>query len=242
MFLRFTHTVSLLTLPLVVTAASGCEAPAPDDAESVLEELTARGAPEPGRGPIGVVTQPSAGYVADVTVAGSGCPAGSWSADISPDGQTFTLTLSAYEVKVSPGQLFDIKQCLINIGLRDPQGFPLSFVLGSIYYQGYGLLDTPGMRAARNTSYVFSTNGTTAPGFAASSRRSEIVGPHESSYLQADNVFSGRWSPCASVSNLVVNTNLMLQNDVQRSGTGYVNTATVDGALTMAFRLAWRRC
>jgi hypothetical protein len=219
----------LVSLPFVVALAVGCSAPTSESEEQETEsshsELTSFG-----------------GYVADVTAAGSGCPAGSWNAAISPDGQTFTLTFSAYEVKVSPGQLFDIKQCVINVGFRDPQGLPLSFIVGSIYHQGYALLDSPGMRAARNSTYVFSANGASVKGPGSPSQHAEITGPYESSYLQTDNVFAGVWSPCASVSNLVVNTNLMLQNNAQRSGSGYLNAATVDGRLTVAFRLAWRHC
>jgi hypothetical protein len=225
------HFVALLLLSAL---GVGCASPSPDDDDetsSVSAELGSS------------VVQPNGGYVAHVTAAGSGCPAGSWVADISPDGQTFTITFSAYEVKVVPGRALDVKQCLINVGLRDPQGFPLSFALGSFHHQGYVLLDTPGMRAARSTSYVFGGKGSgAAPGFSAPAQRREIVGPYEDSYLQSDTVFTNRWSPCAAVSNLVVNSTLMLQNDLRRTGSGYVNTASVDGGMKLAFRLDWRRC
>jgi hypothetical protein len=217
---------------LSLASAVACSAPVSQDgAAAVGEEL-------------GSAIHPAmdGGYVADVTAAGSGCPAGSWNALISPDGQTFTLLFSAYEVKVSPGQLFDIKQCLVNVGFRDPQGLPLSFVLGEVTHQGYALLDTPGMRATRTSRYVFSANGASAHGLTPPTQFANIVGPYQSSYVQTDDVFSGKWSPCASISNLVVDTNLMLQNDAQRRGSGYLNTATVDGALTVAFRIAWRHC
>jgi hypothetical protein len=224
-------------LLLVLIALTACSSPATDDAENARgasEELATHGFPGP-------VTQPDGGYVADVTAAGTGCPAGSWSAIVSPDGQAFTLIFSAYEVKLSPGQLFDMKQCVVNVGFRDPEGLPLSFVLGSFTHQGYAALDSGGMRAARNTTYTFSANGVGVPS-AAPRQHAELAGPWQDSYEQTDTVFSGQWSPCASVSNLVVNTNLMLQNNAQRSGSGYLNAATVDGALTVAFRLAWRRC
>jgi hypothetical protein len=226
-------TFALATLPFLVTFASGCAAPASneDDAEG-SSELNARG----------VVTQPDGGYIADVTAAGSGCPAGSWSAAISPDGQTFTLYFSAYEARVVPGQSFDMKQCVINIGMRDPGGRPLSFVVGSIYHQGYLLLDQPGMRASRNAIYAFGGTGGGRGTASPPPQHREIPGPYDSSYVQGDDVFAGRWSPCSAINNLVINTSLMLQNNPQRTGSGYVNRATVDGALTLAFRLDWHRC
>jgi hypothetical protein len=242
--------MSFLKLGLIASSCgvfvvAGCSSPPPaddGDAETVLADLESRGAPPPlPPGAFGEPSASSAGYVADVTAAGSGCPAGSWAAAVSPDGQTFTVTFSAFEVKVAPGQLFDIRQCVLNVDFRDPDGFPLSFVIGSIYHQGFGLLDSTGMRAARTTTYVFSGNG---EGVLAGSptKHADLVGPYDSSYVQADSVFSGAWSPCASVSNLVVNSNLMLQNNSQKTGSGYLNAATVDGALTLAFRLAWRKC
>jgi hypothetical protein len=44
------------------------------------------------------------------------------------------------------------------------------------------------------------------------------------------------------VSNLVVGTSLMLQNDGARAGSGYLNASSVDGTMTLDFSLAWRHC
>jgi hypothetical protein len=217
-------------LPSLLLAAA-CSAPSADDSAPT----------ETGSAALGAV-QAFGPYIADVTAAGNGCPAGSWNAAVSDDGLAFTLTFSAYEVKVAPGQLVDVKQCVVNVAFRDVDGQPMSFSFGQVVHQGYAFLDRGGMRAARRTSYVFSANGKGIPG-ATPSQTANIPGPISDSWLQADDVFpAGVWSPCAAVSNLVVGTSLMLQNDSRKSGSGYINTSTVDGAMTLDFELAWRRC
>src|SRR5262245_48216078 len=55
------------------------------------------------------VPNPSGAYFANVTANGSGCPAGTWTADISPDGKAFTVAFSAYEAIVNPGQPMQVK-------------------------------------------------------------------------------------------------------------------------------------
>lgn len=115
----------------------------------------------------------------------------------------------------------------------------MSFVLGAVSHQGYAFLDTPGMKLERRATYTFGGIGDVG----RPARASDVVGgPHDRSYVQTDDVVAGRWSACSAISNLVINTHLMLTNDLQRTGTGYVNSAAVDGALQMAFPVRWRRC
>src|SRR5215468_1810753 len=87
------------------------------------------------------VPNPSGAYFASITANGTGCPAGTWGADISPDGKAFTVTFSQYEAVVQPGSAFSVKDCTIAIKLKTPEGF--SFSVSSFHYQGYALLDQP---------------------------------------------------------------------------------------------------
>ena len=69
------------------------------------------------------VPNPSGAYVAKITANGTGCPPGSWDANISEDGKAFTVTFNSYEAIVNPGQSFSIKDCTLGLDLKTPQGF-----------------------------------------------------------------------------------------------------------------------
>jgi hypothetical protein len=185
------------------------------------------------------VPNPSGAYFASVTANGTGCPAGSWDAAISPDGAAFTVTFSQYETLVGPGKAFDIKDCTIAIDLRSPSG--LSFTVSSFYYQGYALLDQPGMTASQTAKYYFMGNPVPAK-----ENRSTMSGPYDDSYLFQDTIGTADlvWSPCGASRRLNAQTRLVLQNNAQKSGNGYLNNTSVDAETKTIFRwnLLWRSC
>src|SRR6185436_3537723 len=137
------------------------------------------------------VPNPNGAYFASVTANGSGCPAGTWDAAISSDGQTFTLRFSQYETTIDPGQAIAIKDCQLQIKLHSPQG--LSYSVSSFYYSGYAFLDQEGMTAAQTAKYYFQGNPV-----AASENRSDLVGPLDKEYVFNDSIGTGDmvWSQC----------------------------------------------
>jgi hypothetical protein len=174
-----------------------------------------------------------------VVANGTGCPAGSWDAAISPDGQAFTVSFSQYETMVNPGQALSIKDCTLGIDLVSPNG--LTFAVNSFYYQGYALLDQPGMTAKQTAKYYFQGNPVGSREYG-----SDMTGPFDNSYLFTDNVgvVDLVWSPCGVTRRLTAQTRLVLRNNPQSSGTGYLNNATIDVNHKIAFRfgLSWRTC
>jgi hypothetical protein len=203
-----------------------------------------------------VVAGPNGIYTTIVKANGSGCPKGSWTAGISPDGQTFTITFSQYETRVSPGQAQDVRDCQLDVSLIGTS--PLTFAVGALYYQGYVALDRPGMEATQSAEYSFGPAGLIAgliPGNAGGiagaiagaisggvRSQNAMAGPTDRSFTYADTVNIGKWSDCAPFTNLHINTQLTLQNDGARSGSGYLNNATVDGTLSFAWKLNWKNC
>ena len=185
------------------------------------------------------VPNPSGAYFASVTANGTGCPAGTWDAAISPDGKAFTVTFSQYEALVDPGQSMAIKDCTLGINLKSPSGF--SFAVDSFHYQGYALLDQAGMTARQTAKYYFMGNPVPAQEL-----RSDMNGPYDNSYVFSDDIGIADlvWSPCGVERSLIAQTRLVLQNNAAKSGTGYLNTSSVDGEIKMVFTfgLTWEQC
>ena len=229
--LKTSFLVMSLLGALACAGGAGCSQASADD-EPVEESNAALGQTVE-------VPNPSGAYFASITANGSGCPAGTWGADISPDGKAFTVTFSSYEALVNPGQALAVKDCSLGINLKSPEGY--SFSVSSFHYQGYAILDQPGMTARQTAKYYFMGNPVPA-----SELRTDMNGPYDDSYTFSDTigVTDLVWSPCGAERTLNAQTRIVLQNNAQRSGAGYLNTTSVDGEVKTVFRfgLSWRRC
>lgn len=256
--------LAALGLISILALASGCAAE-PEESETSSDELSlgdflgGGGGFQIGGGG-GVTGQAVAGpnglFTTLVHAKGSGCPRDTWKAGISPDGQTFTITFNAYESRVSPGRSVDQKDCGIDVAIAGTQN--LQFAIGTFYYQGYAFLEDRSMTATQSADYSFGPAGLISsfiPGQAGGiagaiagmipggvSSRNVIRGPADESFTYADDVGIGRWSECAPVANLHINTRLRLENNRPRSGSGYLNNSTVDGALSFGWKLSYRQC
>jgi hypothetical protein len=225
--MRSSLSFGVAVLACAALAGSGC-GHAPDDemTSTVSQEICGRRR----------VVHPQAVYFADVDANGTGCPPGTWDIAISEDGETFTLRFNAYEATISEGQRQAVKDCQIDVDLGSPEG--LSYAIASFHYQGYVLLEKPGMTARQTASYAFRGKRQNA------ADRNQIVGPADESYLYSDDVPPNRlvWSSCRRDEVLHVRTRLDVRNDPRRTGSGFINVASVDGALSFEWKLLWRRC
>ncbi len=184
-----------------------------------------------------ITANPNVPYFADVIANGTGCPRGTWAVDLAPDGQVFTLTFSQYEATVNPRQAFSSKDCQIGIKLHSPNG--LSYSVSEFFYSGYAFMDSPGMAASQSAKYYFQGNPV-----ANAQARTALRGPYDDSYMFQDSVGIADlvWSPCGVQRTLNIDSRINVQNNQAKSGTGYVNTSSVNGSIQLRFRLSWRRC
>ena len=174
-------------------------------------------------------------YFAEVTANGTGCPAGTWNATISPDGQTFTATFNSYAAYVSPESAFAVKDCLLAIKLKSPQ--QLTYSVQSFRFSGFAYLQD-GVTASQTATFYVQGN----PGNSIEARQ-DLNGPFNSSYNLLAEAELGRklWSPCSAERSLNVQTRLRLRNGEER-GTGYINMAAATGQAKLVARISWRRC
>jgi hypothetical protein len=182
------------------------------------------------------IPHPQGAFDTTLRANGTGCRDGSWEGALSADGETFTITFSAYEAKVSPGQDAEVKDCTIDVDLGSREG--TQFSVGSFYYQGYVFLEKPGMSARQTANYKF-------PDFhQRDADKEEMAGPVDTDYLFTDEVapVNREWTRCRRRDSLRIKTRLMMKNDAARSGEGYINTSAIDGSLSLRWALKWRRC
>jgi hypothetical protein len=223
--IRFAFVPSACLLTALVGAGCADAEPADDEIATTGQELRRQHIPHP-----------QGAYETEIRASGTGCPAGTWNGALSPDGETFTISFSAYEAKVAVGQAQDIKDC--NVDLDFGSGDGIQFSVASFYYQGYVFLEKEGMKARHHTKYHFANLREN------DADKNEVSGPSDDSYLFSDEIAPPRreWTRCKRRDTLRIKTRLVMKNDRQATGEGYINTSTIDGTLSFRWAMKWRRC
>ena len=165
---------------------------------------------------------------------GTGCPAGSVSATLSPDATSLSLLFDKYQVGVggSTGKSFDRKSCNIAIPVRVPQGFSVSVL--KIDYRGFNQL--PQAASSQfNVEYFFA--GTRGPSF-----QRKFSGPIQEDYLINNEltVQAIVWSPCGADVNLRTNSSMRVQTVANREAMSSIDTQDVRAGII--YQLQWRSC
>jgi hypothetical protein len=165
---------------------------------------------------------------------GTGCPAGSVSATLSPDAKQLTLIFDEYLVEAGgeTGRSFDRKSCNIAIPVHVPQGLSISII--TIDYRGYNNLPT-GARSEFGVEYFFA--GTRGPTF-----RRTFNGVLDEEYFIRNELTAQAlvWSDCGADVNLRTNSNIRVTTRNNRQALATVDSQDVSAAII--YQLTWRAC
>ena len=167
--------------------------------------------------------------------AGTGCPAGSASATLSPDAKELSILFDSYVVEAggTTRKAFDRKNCTVAIPVHLPQGFSLSIL--AIDYRGYNNLPA-GASSEFTAEYFFA--GSQGPSY-----RKAFYGPLDDDYTFSNNLLASAivWSPCGADVNLRSNSAIRVTTNNQRQqAMATVDSADISAALI--YKLQWRRC
>lgn len=165
---------------------------------------------------------------------GTGCPSGTVSATLSPDGRSLSMLFDQYTVSAGgiTGRAFDRKSCNVSIPVFVPNGYSVA-VLG-VDYRGYNQL--PHRASSQfNVEYFFA--GGRGPAF----RRSFFGTLNQDYYINnqlvAENLV---WSPCGADVNLRTNSSLRLNTFNNAEASASVDSQDVSAAIV--YHLQFRRC
>ena len=171
----------------------------------------------------------------DPGYGGTGCPAGSASATLSPDQTSLSILFDQFTVEAGGNtqKMVDRKSCNIAIPVHVPQGYSVS--LFTVDYRGFNFLPY-GARSALNAEYFFA-------GQAGPRTSRNFYGSLNSNYLFSNQLSTEQlvWSPCGASTNLRINASMMVQSNSSRQQA----LATVDSAdikSGLVFHIQWRRC
>jgi hypothetical protein len=166
---------------------------------------------------------------------GTGCPQGSLSATLSPDGQSIALLFDHYvaEAGGETGKKVDRKTCALALPISVPEGIQLAIAeMPSRVFTSLGR----GTRAVFSVEYFFS--GTAGPKLSKT-----FVGPSQGSVYLSNAVPAGsiKWSACGGSAILRVNTSLRAQSNA--TGARALAVADIMNAdQGPGLTLLWRKC
>ncbi|MET8946068.1 DUF4360 domain-containing protein [Streptomyces sp. NPDC004542] len=179
---------------------------------------------------------PAAGaQIAIKTINGSGCPAGTADATVSPDNSTLTVKYSAYTAQAGGGAASPDarKNCQLVLDVKAPASY--TYALFGLDHRGHASLRA-GATATVESDYYF--QGTTDDVFQSHS----LTGPYQDDWAFSDSVPEDRlvWAPCGSQRYLNVNTSLQVSAGADdRASVVTMGSTDVPGA---SYRLIWKRC
>lgn len=170
----------------------------------------------------------------DVQYGGTGCPGGTASVALSPDGSSLSILFDSYTVEAAGRRTIDRKNCNIAIPIHVPQGYSYSVV--ALDYRGF--LGLPyGGRAQLSVNYFLAGQGQgvrTVKNFTAADN---------GEYLKTDRLGleSIVWTACGADTVLRSNTSLFAQTN-SRGDQALATVDSVDVNAGIIYQLQWKRC
>lgn len=196
---------------------------------------------------------PNTVYVYNVSESGSGCPAGSFVVNTTPDGSQIELGFSDF-VAATDSILDMRKNCLITFAVHVPSGY--SFALVQADYNGFAQLD-PGVTAKQQTSYFFAgtpTYTTTLSLTSNSLTHTSAFGTTTTTddFLNGDTYSSADllpitalvWSRCGVDVLANVNSSINVQNAraTPPANQGIIELDEADFSAVLVYHIVWQTC
>ena len=173
------------------------------------------------------------------TYGGTGCPQGTASTVLSPDGKTLTVIFDAYIAQANSSLPRDQKGCQINIPFQVPAGYQVQVV--KMDYRGFTNLPQ-GARSTFGAGFRYLEVNGQATNNPRVLRARVLQGPRQQEFKLTSILRGARFSPCGS--NFILAAESML--NVASNRRGEEAFATVDSldavALPVVYSLRWKRC
>ncbi|HXH76625.1 MAG TPA: DUF4360 domain-containing protein [Bacteriovoracaceae bacterium] len=168
-------------------------------------------------------------------MGGNGCPQGTASASLSPDGTALSIIFDQFLTEAGPasGRTIDRKSCNIAVPVHVPNGFSISVL--AVDYRGY--VGLPVNASARlSAEYFFA--GAQGPRFVK-----DFIGRTDNDYTFQNQlgVQAMVWSPCGADVNLRVNASMQVRN-TNRSLDAIASVDSADISAGLVYHIQMRRC
>ncbi|KAM7205419.1 protein of unknown function (DUF4360) domain containing protein [Naviculisporaceae sp. PSN 640] len=174
--------------------------------------------------------------ITGIAFAGSGCPAGSVSGQLSSDLTTITLLYASFVAQAGKGLSASEyrKNCQLNVKLKYPSGWQFSVFKAD--YRGYAQIPK-GDTGTCKATYYFSGDSKQITSTLT------IKGPYDDNYLKTDQfgVESTVWSPCGVEGLLNINSEVRL-SPADSTKSALLTVDSTDLKFQQIHYLQWQKC
>lgn len=176
-------------------------------------------------------------------LGGTGCPEGTLSASITPDGKTISLIFDNYiaEAGNSVGVKRDIKNCSVQLPIEVPAGY--QFTIVKLDYRGFNSVPDGG-RTRYVTMYSF-LDEETKKQIGKRIRRNYIFsGPLEEEYTISSDVTSKPiWSNCGKNLEFRLDTRaIAVTNEEGEDVLATIDSIDASVGTSVEYHLLWKEC
>jgi hypothetical protein len=166
---------------------------------------------------------------------GTGCPAGTASAVLSPDQDEISILFDQFVVEAGGGtrRSVDRKACELAVPIFIPQGYSVAVIQTD--FRGFNLVARGGMNRL-NTEYFWANQR--GPSYS-----NVYSGPQNSDFFATNGVTASGvvWTPCGMSTNLRVRATIMTQtNRVGDQSMMSVDSADISAGLV--YHVQWKKC
>ncbi|KAK4205526.1 hypothetical protein QBC40DRAFT_249127 [Triangularia verruculosa] len=174
--------------------------------------------------------------IAGLAFAGSGCPAGTVSGQLSSDLTTITLLYANFVAQAGQGISASNyrKNCQLNVKIKYPQGYQFSVFKAD--YRGYAQIPA-GDTGTCKATYYFSGDSKQITSTLT------LKGPYDDNYLKTDTfgVESTVWSPCGLEGLLNINSEVRL-SPMDAVKPALLTVDSTDLKFVQKHYLQWQKC
>lgn len=177
------------------------------------------------------------------SAGGNGCPSGSVSVIMSPDGSEFSVLYDKLTVGVGPGKPTAYASCEVDISLSKP--FMMGFRIESADFRGFVSL-APGVvaeqRVKLSSGLVKEIRNATAD-FGAQ----RWYGPTQENYILSTVHPTSQLDvlscvPLNKKTHIIIKTEIRMQQNRNPNGTGLLAVDSTDGKLIQRYHVRWENC
>ncbi|KAK4654044.1 hypothetical protein QC762_400620 [Podospora pseudocomata] len=174
--------------------------------------------------------------IVGLAFAGSGCPAGTVSGQLSSDLTTITLLYANFVAQAGQGISASNyrKNCQLNVKIKYPQGYQFSVFKAD--YRGYAQIPA-GDTGTCKATYYFSGDSKQITSTLT------LKGPYDDNYLKTDTfgVESTVWSPCGLEGLLNINSEVRL-SPMDAVKPALLTVDSTDLKFVQKHYLQWQKC
>ena len=192
-----------------------------------------------GRAPNQDSERPQGLYMHHPSYGGTGCPQGSSTAVLSPDGLTLSVLFDQYQIEVQSRDERRAVGCEIRIPFTVPRGYSVQIV--KMEYRGFTSL-APGARSTFGAGFRFEARGIRPDDEGRVLRAHVMRGARTGDFMVSSYIPQSRFSPCGQDFTLIAESylNLMANRAGDHSMSQIDSMDSVQRPVRYALR--WIRC